>query len=73
MSVNRCSVVVMATCYGPDGPGIESRWGDEIYLTRPDRPWGQPSLLYSGYWASVPAVKRPGRGVDHPTPIYRRG
>jgi len=29
------------------GPGIESRWG-EIFCTRPDRPWGPPSLLYNG-------------------------
>ena len=32
----------------------------------PDRPWGPPSLLYDGYWASLSEVKRPGRGVDHP-------
>jgi hypothetical protein len=25
-----------------------SRWG-EIFHTRPDRPWGPPSLLYNGY------------------------
>ena len=24
--------------------------GDEISRTRPDRPWGLPSLLYNGYW-----------------------
>jgi len=24
--------------------------GSEIFRTRPDRPWGPPSLLYSGYW-----------------------
>ena len=34
----------IATRYGLDGPGIESRWGDEIFRTRPDRPWGPPSL-----------------------------
>jgi hypothetical protein len=28
---------------------VESRWGCEIFLTRPDRPWGPPSLLYNGY------------------------
>ena len=22
---------------------------DEIFRTRPDRPWGPPSLLYNGY------------------------
>jgi len=30
----------IATRYGMDGPGIESR---------PDRPWGPPSILYYGY------------------------
>jgi len=31
------SVVDIATAYGLDGPGIESRWG-EIFRTCPDRP-----------------------------------
>jgi hypothetical protein len=31
-----------------------------------DRPWGPPSLLYSGYRVSFPGVERPGCGVDHP-------
>jgi hypothetical protein len=47
-------------------PGIESRWGDEIFRTRPDRPRGPTSLLYKGYWVSVPGIKQPGLGVDHP-------
>ena len=42
--------------------------GGEIFLTRPDRPWGPPSLLYNGYRVSLPGVKRQGRGVDHPPP-----
>jgi hypothetical protein len=42
------SVVGIATRYGLDDPGIESRWG-EIFSTRPDRPWSLPSLLYNGY------------------------
>jgi hypothetical protein len=37
---------------------------DEIFRTRPDRPWGQPNLLYNGYWV-IPGVKRPGRGANH--------
>ena len=41
--------VGIATGFGLDGPGIESRWGGEIFRTRPDRPWGPPSLLYNGY------------------------
>jgi hypothetical protein len=42
--------------------------GGEIFRSRPDRPWGPPSLLYeyNGYRVSFPGVKRPGRGVDHP-------
>jgi hypothetical protein len=39
----------IATRYGLDGPGIESRWG-EIFRTRLDQPWGPPSFLYNGYW-----------------------
>ena len=42
--------------------------GGEIFRTRPDRPWGPPSLLYNGYRVSFPGVKRPGRGADHPPP-----
>ena len=41
--------------------------GGEIFRTRPDRPWGPPSLLYNGYRV-FPTVKRPGRCVDHPLP-----
>jgi hypothetical protein len=40
--------------------------GGEIFRSRPDRPWGPPSLLYDGYRVSFPGVKRPGRGADHP-------
>jgi hypothetical protein len=60
------SSVGIATDYGLDRPGIESRWG-EIFRTRPDRPWGSPNLLYNGYRV-FPGVKRPGRGADHPPP-----
>ena len=41
--------VGIATRYGLDGPGIESRWWGEIFRTRPARPWGPPILLYNGY------------------------
>ena len=54
-------VVGIATGYGLDGSGIESRWGVEIFRTRQDRPWGPPSLLYNGYRV-FPGVKS-GRGV----------
>ena len=54
------SVVGIATAYGLDGPGIESRWG-EIFRTSPDRPRGPPSLLYNEYRV-LPGV-RCGRDV----------
>jgi hypothetical protein len=41
--------------------------GDEIFRTRPDRPWGTPSLVYNGNRVSFPGLKRPGRGFDHPS------
>jgi len=41
--------------------------GGEIFRTRPDRPWGLPSLLYSGYLV-FPGCKAAGRGFDHPPP-----
>jgi hypothetical protein len=48
--MGRDSSVGIATGYGLDGPGIESRWGaGENCLTRPDRPWGPSSLIYSRY------------------------
>jgi hypothetical protein len=42
--------------------------GGEIFCIRPDRLWGPPSPLYSGYGVSFPGVKQPGHGVDHPPP-----
>jgi hypothetical protein len=65
--MGRDSSVGIATRYGLDGLGIESRWG-EIFRTRPDRRWGPPSLLYNWYLVSSPRVKRRGHGVDHLPP-----
>jgi hypothetical protein len=43
-----CFGFTIATCYGLDGPGIESRCGRDFPL--PSRPaLGPPSLLYNGY------------------------
>ena len=45
----RDSAVGIATGYGLDGPGIESRW--ERDFLHPYLPaLGPPSLLYNGYW-----------------------
>ena len=58
------SSVGIATDYGLDGPGIESRWGRGFpHLSRPAL--GPPSLLYRTF----PGGKeRPGRDADSSTP-----
>jgi len=61
------TVVGIATGYGLDGPGIESRCGGEIFRTCPDRPWGPLSLLYNGYRFFPVDKDRPGRDAD-PSP-----
>ena len=44
----RDSLVGIASRYGLDGTGIESRWGRDFpHPSR--RSWGPPSLLYNGY------------------------
>jgi len=45
-------------------------WG-KIFRTRPDRPWGLPSLLYSGYRVCFAGVKRQGCD-DHPPHLAPR-
>ena len=44
----RDSSVGIAIRYRLNGPVSESRWGGEIFRTRPYRPWGPPSILYNG-------------------------
>jgi len=61
------SAVGIATGYGLDGPGIESRWG-ETFRACPDRPWVPPSLLYNGYRIFSVGKERPGRHND-PSPV----
>jgi hypothetical protein len=39
--------------------------GGKIFHAHPDRPWGP---YYSNGTTSFPVVKRPGCGVDHPSP-----
>jgi hypothetical protein len=54
MAMGRDSSVGIATRYGLDGPGIESRWGgSEIFRTLPERPWGPPSFIFNGYRVST--------------------
>jgi hypothetical protein len=60
--------VGIATCYGLDGPGIEFRWGGEIFGARGDRPWGPLGLLYKRFRDAFPGLERPGRDVNHQLP-----
>ena len=65
--MNRDSSVGIAIRYWLDGPGIEFQW---------ERDFPQPSrqalaaypASYTMGTGSLPGVKRPGRGVDHPPP-----
>jgi hypothetical protein len=66
--VGRNSSVGIATGYGLDGPGIESRWGDKIFRACPDRSWGPPSLLYNGYRVFPGVKKRTGSDADTSPP-----
>ena len=70
--VGRDSSVGIATRYGLDGPGIESRWRrDFLHPSRPALGPTQPPIQW------VPGlslgVKRPGRGADPPPPSKCRG
>ena len=56
--------VSIATGYGLDDLGIESRWG-EVYRTCPEQPLCRPNLLYNGHGSLSWGVNPPGRGVDH--------
>ena len=60
------SVVGIATGYGLDGPGIESRWGwDFPHLSRPTLGPTQPPV--NGYRVFPGGKERPGRDAD-PSP-----
>jgi len=69
---DRDSSVGIATCYGLDGPGIESQWGG-VRLTAPVQtgPGAHPASYTMGT-GFFPGVKRPGRGVDHPPHLVLR-
>ena len=67
MSVGRESAVGIATHYGLDGLGIESRWGARFSALVQTCPGAHPASCTMGNgWFH--GVKRPGRGVDHPPP-----
>ena len=59
--------VGIATRYGLDGPGIESRWGARFSVPVQTGTGSHPASYTMGIM-SFPGIKRPGRGVDHPLP-----
>ena len=61
------SSVGIATRYGLDVPGIESRWVARFSVPFQTGPEAHPAPYIMGT-VSFPGVKRSGRGVDHPLP-----
>ena len=56
------SVIGIATGYGLDGPGIESRWRRDLtHLSRTALGPTQPPIQWISW------LKRSGRGVDQPS------
>ena len=70
-ALGRDSSVGIATRYGLDGPGIESRWGARFFVSVQTGPGTHPASYTMGT-GSFPGVKRPGRGVDHPPHLASR-
>ena len=69
--VRRGSSVGIATCYGLDGPGIESGWERDFpHQSRPAL--GSPKPPIQWVPLLTPGVKRSGRGVDHPPHLAPR-
>ena len=63
--VGRDSSIGIATYYGRDGSGIGSRWRQ--YFLSYSRPTMGPTQPPLRWVPRLPGVKRPGRGVNHPS------
>ena len=63
--MGRLSSAGIATRYGLDGAGIESRWGASFSAPFQTGRGAQPASYAMGT-GSFPGLKRRGRGVDHP-------
>ena len=70
--MGRDSSVGIATRYGLEGPGIESRWGVRFSASVQTGPGSHPASCTMGT-GSFPGVKRSGCGTDHPPSCKRRG
>jgi len=64
--VGRDNSVGIATRYGLECPEIESRWGARFSTPIQNGPGAYPASYTAGT-GPVPGVKRPGRGVEHPS------
>jgi hypothetical protein len=51
-----------------DGPGFESRQGQDLKKKCPDLLWAPPSPLFNGYQQSFPGIKRLGRELEYSFP-----
>jgi hypothetical protein len=60
------SSVGIATGYGLDGPGIESRWERKIFRTCPRGAHAASCTMGTRYFPG--GKKRPGRDADHSPP-----
>jgi hypothetical protein len=67
MEEGRDSSVGIATRYGLDGPGIESRWGARFFAPFQAGLGAHPASYTMGS-GSFPGVKRPMCGFDQPSP-----
>jgi hypothetical protein len=65
--VGRDSSVGIATRYGLDGPGFESRWGRDFSAPVQTGPGFHPAANTMGSGLFL-GVTRPGRGVEHASP-----
>ena len=65
--VDQHSSVGIATRYGLDGPGIESRCGARFSAPVQTGPGAHPASHTMGT-GSFPGVKRMGRGFEHSSP-----
>ena len=62
------SSVGIATLYGLDGPGIESRRGARFYAPVWTGSGAHPAPYTMGTGPFPGGKERPGHGVDHPLP-----
>jgi hypothetical protein len=67
----RDSSVGIATLYGLNGPGIESRCEARFSAPVQRGPEAHPASYTMGT-ESFPGAKRPGRGLDHPPQLAPR-